>query len=73
MNIRQAKKITCQKTPSETHPKCRAYWNRYHVANSYISKLSNKRLTRLKKSGKVFLSDEDIDEIIDKIYRENNS
>ena len=72
MNLRQAKKIINQETPSETDPKNRIQRHRYKKANMYISKLYKNKLRKQRKSGKKFLSPGEIDHLINDVIEEFN-
>ena len=70
MNLRQANKIIKQHSLSETDLKCRSYWNRYEKANAYVTKLYNRKFARMRKGGITFLTEEEVDEIVDKAINE---
>lgn len=67
MNLRQANKILRQQPPPEANPKNRIWWNRYWRASNYNNKIYNRKLRRLRKKGKEFISDDDIDKICDSL------
>ncbi|WFE84943.1 hypothetical protein [Parabacteroides chongii] len=67
MKVRQALKTVKQPSPCETDPKCGSYWDRYRRANNYVNRLYNKKLHSLKRSGKLFLNEKELDEIFNKI------
>jgi hypothetical protein len=70
MNLRQAKKIINQETPPETDPRNRIWRYRYKKANAYIGKLYKNKLRKQRKSGKKFLSPDEIDQLITDVMQE---
>lgn len=72
MNLRQAKKVVNQETPPETDPKSKIWWHRYKKANAYICKLYKNKLNKQHKEGKSFLSDDEIDHLINDVIEEFN-
>lgn len=70
MKIRQALKIRNQTSPPELHPKCRIWWDRYHRALIYSERLSRRRIRKMKSNGHTFISDEDIDELCNRLLKE---
>lgn len=69
MKVRQALKTVKQPSPCETDSKCGRYWNRYRRANTYVNRLYNKKLRSLKRSGKLFLDEKELDKIFNKINK----
>lgn len=67
MKVRIANKIVKQSSPSETSVKCNSWWFRYNKAETYINRLYNKWKYRQKRNGKQFLTENEIDELINKI------
>ena len=70
MNARQANKIMKQDSPRETDSRSRTYWNRYYTADYYIGRLYRRLFRKLRKNGREFLSNEQIDECINAVYNE---
>lgn len=67
MRVRIAKKIVKQNPPSEMSVKHNSWWFRYNKAETYINRLYNKWKYKQKRNGKQFLTENEIDELINKI------
>lgn len=75
MNIRQAKKILNQISPSEMNCKAASYWNRYHRASNYIDKLYRNSFAKIrKKRGYVLpFTKQEIDDLINNAIKDNET